>query len=131
MSGRSIIALLACLAAACDEGPKPVARIADSGELVVLTVNGPTTYFEDAQGLPSGLEYDLAALFAKELKVRPTFILTDSPAKIDRLLREGQAHLAAASRGARPTTPPNTRSFAAPRRRKRRSSRTSPASASA
>ena len=97
MSGRSIIALLACLAAACDEGPKPVARIADSGELVVLTVNGPTTYFEDAQGLPSGLEYDLAALFAKELKVRPTFILTDSPAKIDRLLREGQAHLAAAS----------------------------------
>ena len=78
MSGRSIIALLACLAAACDEGPKPVARIADSGELVVLTVNGPTTYFEDAQGLPSGLEYDLASLFAKELKVRPTFILTDN-----------------------------------------------------
>jgi membrane-bound lytic murein transglycosylase F len=97
MSGRSIIALLACLAAACDEGPKPVARIAESGELVVLTMNGPTTYFEDAQGQPSGLEYDLATLFAKELKARPTFVLTDDPTKIDKLLREGQAHLAAAA----------------------------------
>jgi membrane-bound lytic murein transglycosylase F len=60
-------------------------------------VNGPSTYFEDAQGLPSGLEYDLATLFAKELKVKVSFVLTDNPAKIDRLLREGQAHLAAAS----------------------------------
>jgi len=98
MSERRIfIALLACLAAACDESPRPIAGLADSGELVVLTVNGPGTYFEDAQGLPSGLEYDLATLFAKELKVRPTFILTDNPAKIDRLLREKQAHLAAAA----------------------------------
>jgi membrane-bound lytic murein transglycosylase F len=97
MSGRCIIALLACLAAACDDGPKPVAPLEQSGELVVLTVNGPSTYFEDAQGLPSGLEYDLASLFAKELKVKPIFVLTDNPAKIDRLLRRGQAHLAAAA----------------------------------
>jgi len=73
MRGRCIIALLACLAGACEHGPKPVAPLAESGELVVLTVNGPSTYFEDAQGLPSGLEYDLATLFAKELKVKATF----------------------------------------------------------
>ena len=97
MRGRCIIALLACLAGACERGPKPVAPLAESGELVVLTVNGPSTYFEDAQGLPSGLEYDLATLFAKELKVKATFVLTDNPAKIDRLLREGQAHIAAAA----------------------------------
>ncbi len=36
-------------------------------------------------------------MFAKELGARPTFILTDNPAKIDRLLRQGQAHLAAAA----------------------------------
>ena len=97
MSGRRFLALLACLAVGCEDAPKPIAPIAESGELVVLTVNGPNTYFEDAQGLPSGLEYDLATLFAKELKARPEFILTDNPAKIDRLLREGRAHLAAAA----------------------------------
>jgi membrane-bound lytic murein transglycosylase F len=94
---RIIIALAAFLAASCEEAPKPIAPVAESGELVVLTVNGPATYFEDAQGLPSGLEYDLAALFATELKARPTFILTDNPAKIDRLLRQGKAHLSAAA----------------------------------
>ena len=97
MTARRIVALLACLAAGCEEAPKPIAPVAESGELVVLTVNGPATYFEDAQGLPSGLEYDLATLFAKELKARPTFVLIDNPAKIDRVLRQGQAHLAAAA----------------------------------
>ena len=97
MRGRRFLALLACLAVGCEDAPKPIAPIAESGELVVLTVNGPNTYFEDAQGLPSGLEYDLATLFAKELNARPEFILTDNPAKIDRLLREGRAHLAAAA----------------------------------
>ncbi len=97
MTARRIIALAACLAVGCEEAPKPIAPVAESGELVVLTVNGPATYFEDAQGLPSGLEYDLATLFAKELKARPTFILTDNPAKIDRMLRQGKAHLSAAA----------------------------------
>lgn len=71
--------------------------MSQSGELVILTVNGPATYFEDAQGLPSGFEYDLATLFAKELKLKPVFVVTDNPAKIDQLLRHGQAHLAAAA----------------------------------
>jgi membrane-bound lytic murein transglycosylase F len=97
MTAKRIVALLACLAAGCEEVPKPIAPVAEAGELVVLTVNGPATYFEDAQGLPSGFEYDLATLFAKELKVRPSFLVIDNPARIDRLLREGQAHIAAAA----------------------------------
>ena len=97
MKARRILALLACLAAGCEESPRPIAPVADSGELVVLTVNGPSTYFEDAQGLPSGLEYDLVTLFAKELKAKPTFLLIDNPAKVDRVLREGRAHIAAAA----------------------------------
>ncbi len=97
MIGRRILVFIACLAAGCEEAPKPIAPVADSGELVVLTVNGPATYFEDAQGLPSGLEYDLATLFAKELHARPTFVLIENPARIDRVLRQGQAHLAAAA----------------------------------
>jgi len=89
--------LIALALAACEEAPQPIAPIARSGELVVLTVNGPATYFEDAQGLASGLEYDLATMFAKELGVKATFVLTDNPARIDKALREGQAHLAAAA----------------------------------
>src|SRR5436305_543927 len=66
MTSRRVLALAALLLlAACGPGPKPVAPLAQSGELVVLTVNGPSTYFEDAQGLPSGFEYDLVNLFAQ------------------------------------------------------------------
>ncbi len=97
MTARWILAFLACLAAGCEEAPKPIAPIAESGELVVLTVNGPATYYEDAQGHPSGFEYDLVTLFARELGVPARFIVTDNPAKIDLLLRQGQAHLAAAA----------------------------------
>lgn len=98
MIGRRVASILiAGLVAACSEAPRPVAPIAESGELVVLTVNGPLTYFEDAQGLPSGFEYDLAVLFAKSLDAKPAFVLVDDPSRIDRLLRDGQAHFAAAA----------------------------------
>ncbi|HXN15679.1 MAG TPA: membrane-bound lytic murein transglycosylase MltF [Usitatibacter sp.] len=89
--------LLACGCAGCEEAPKPIAPVAESRELVILTVNGPATYFEDAQGLPSGFEYDLASLFAKELGVKPHFLVADSPAKVKLALHRGEAHLAAAA----------------------------------
>jgi membrane-bound lytic murein transglycosylase F len=98
MTARRLLAFLACLVAVgCEESPRPIAPLSQSGELVILTVNGPATYFEDAQGLPSGFEYDLATLFAKELHVKPVFVVTDNPARIDQMLRRGQAHLAAAA----------------------------------
>ena len=97
MFGRRVATLfLAGAIAACSEAPQPVPPVAESGELVVLTVNGPVTYFEDAQGLPSGFEYDLVQLFAKELGAKPAFVVVDDPNAIDRMLREGRAHLAAA-----------------------------------
>ena len=97
MARRFLTLLIACLAAGCEEAPKPIAPMATSGELVVLTVNGPSTYFEDAQGLPSGFEFDLVTLFAKEIDARPAFVVIDNPARIDQQLRAGQAHLAAAA----------------------------------
>lgn len=39
-----------------------------AGELVVLTRNSPTTYYEGPDG-PTGLEYDLARMFADQLGV--------------------------------------------------------------
>lgn len=97
MIGRRVATLLvAGFIAACDEAPPPIAPVAQSGELVVLTLNGPVTYFEDAQGLPSGFEYDLVQLFARELGVKPAFVVIDDPNAVDRMLREGRAHVAAA-----------------------------------
>ena len=98
MTARRTLAVLASLVlAGCEEAPKPVPPMAHSGELVVLTVNGPATYFEDAQGLPSGFEYDLVTLFAKELRVRPRFVVVDDSVRIDERLRRGEAHMAAAA----------------------------------
>ena len=97
MTAPRLLAVLACLGVGCEKAPQPVAPVAQSGELVVVTVNGPATYFEDAQGLPSGFEFDLAALFARDLGVKASFQTLDNPAKIEHHLRMGQAHVAAAA----------------------------------
>ena len=97
MRARRILAFLACLAAGCEQAPNAVAPVEESGELVVLTVNGPNTYFEDAEDRPSGFEYDLVTMFARSLGARPQFVIVDNPAKIERALRRGEAHLAAAA----------------------------------
>jgi membrane-bound lytic murein transglycosylase F len=89
------ITLLA-VAAGCDLGPKPIPSVRESGELVVLTINGPATYFEDASGHPSGFEHDLASLFAKELGVPARFVLADDPTQAEAAMKRGAAHIAAA-----------------------------------
>jgi membrane-bound lytic murein transglycosylase F len=94
---RRLITFIACLAAGCDFGPKAVDPIEQAGELIVLTVNGPATYFEDAEGHASGFEHDLAALFARELGVKARFVLADDASKVEPAIRRGQAHLAAAA----------------------------------
>src|SRR3954469_20829875 len=97
MTAGRWLAAAACLLVGCEPPPKPLVPVAQSGELVILTVNGPATYFEDAQGLPSGFEYDLGVMFARELGAEPVFLTIDNPAKIEPLLRAGRAHVAAAA----------------------------------
>lgn len=76
--------------------PKPLPPVQQSGELVVITRNSPTTYYEDAEGDLAGLEYDLAQLFAKELGVQVRFIVAKQFNEILPALQNHQAHLAAA-----------------------------------
>ena len=45
-----------------------LAQIKADGQLVVITRNSPTTYYEEADG-PAGLEYEMAKMFADELGV--------------------------------------------------------------
>ena len=77
------------------KGQSLVESIKQDGQLVVLTRNSPTTYYEDVDG-PAGLEYELAKMFANELGVELTLVL---PQTLDDLLEgieEGTAHIAAA-----------------------------------
>jgi len=91
-----LVLFLALFLAACDMMNGSVPSYRKSGELVVITRNSPTAYYEDAQGNFAGLEYDLATLFAKELGVRAKFVMAPEFNQILPMLRKKQGHLAAA-----------------------------------
>lgn len=95
-SGRWLTAILLVLGVLGLAGCGRVASPWESGELVVLTRNGATSYFLAPNGQPSGFEYDLARAFAERqgwrLKIKPV-------QSLDRLLSQlqnGRAHFAAA-----------------------------------
>ena len=91
--------LVACLTAltlyACSIPEPLVERIRKSGELVVITRNSPTTYYEDREGY-RGLEYELVQLFAADLGVKARFVIPESFDDILPAIVRGEAHFAAA-----------------------------------
>ncbi len=80
---------------ACSRPTPILEQIRQNGELLVITRNSPTTYYEGAEGL-TGLEYDLVQLFAKELGVTARFIIPESFTDILPAISHREAHLAAA-----------------------------------
>jgi membrane-bound lytic murein transglycosylase F len=54
-------------------GARSLDDIKESGKLVVVTRNAPTTYYFDRHGSPAGLEYEMAVSFAAYLGVEPEF----------------------------------------------------------
>jgi membrane-bound lytic murein transglycosylase F len=91
--------VFACLAllCACEKPARPIPSLKDGGNLVVVTFNGPVTYFEDAQGNPTGFEYDLARMFGEEVGRKVDFLLVENASKVFQVLQEKQAHFAAAA----------------------------------
>ena len=76
-------------------GDGTVEDIRARGELVVLTLPGPTSYL-DIEGAPEGYEVDLARAFATHLGVEARFLVRrDIDALLDSLAA-GQGHIAAA-----------------------------------
>lgn len=80
----------------CSTPEPPIPPVQENHELVVLTRNSPSTYYEDAYGNYAGLEHDLVKLFAKELGVDVRFIVASEYSKIIPTLTKKQAHLVAA-----------------------------------
>ena len=88
----------------------PLKAPREIGELVILTLRGPTT----TQDMPAagkarddsqtGFEHDLATLFARELGAAPKFIVMPSHLKLIQALKTGRGHIAAASLAPDPET---------------------------
>ena len=74
----------------------PLSSPFESGELVVLTRQSPTTYYLDADGEPAGFEYDLAAEFARRQGLELNLKVADNVADLIAGVSEGRAHFAAA-----------------------------------
>ena len=75
--------------------PNELQRVLDSGELVVISRNSPTTFYEGPDG-PAGFEYDLAKKFADSLGVNLRIVVPDNLDEIFNMLERGEAQLAAA-----------------------------------
>lgn len=80
----------------CSVPETPIPPVQENHELVVLTRNSPTTYYEDAYGNYAGLEYDLVNLFAQELGVNVRFVVATEFSRIIPTLTKKHAHLVAA-----------------------------------
>ncbi len=93
---RIILGLfLAAILGACGKPPSLLEQIQSGNELVVITRNSPTTYYEDDAG-PTGFEYELARRFADRLGVELRIVVPPNFNDILPLVARGDAHLAAA-----------------------------------
>ena len=79
----------------CTRASNALAEIKRRGELVVLTRNSPTTFYEGPTGL-AGIEYDMAKAFADELGVTLKMKVIADSAEIIPLINAGKADFAAA-----------------------------------
>jgi len=75
--------------------PNTLNHVLNSGELVIVTRNSSTTYYEGPNG-KTGFEYDLAKQFADSLGVKLKVISSDNLHEIFQILNSGKAHFAAA-----------------------------------
>ena len=92
--GKMVLLLAAAVAlSGCSRVPDPPWQ---TGELVVLTRFSPTTYYYDADGAPTGLEYDLVRRFAQAQGWTVRFELAASLEELFARLQRGEAHFAAA-----------------------------------
>ncbi len=93
---KAALAIIACLLlGTCSQPPSTLDQILSAGELRVVTLNNPSTYYLGAEG-PQGPEYDLAAQFAADLGVALKIYSVRNPGDVRKEVSSGRAHIAAA-----------------------------------
>ncbi len=70
-------------------------RILNRGELIAVSRNAPTTYYQNKDGY-TGIEYDLLKLFADSLNVKLKIIVPEKFSDILPLIEKGDADIGAA-----------------------------------
>jgi len=93
---------LPLLLISCNEPENALEQVVQQGKLVVITRNAATAYYEGPHG-HTGLEYDLARGFAKELGVKLKMIVASNVGDVLKQLADGKGDFAAA--GLTITTP--------------------------
>lgn len=93
---RLTIAALCLLTITGSVRPNAVEQIRSQGELIVVTRNSPTTYFEDNVGT-TGYEYELAKAFADHLGVKLVVKQADNLSDLYSSLERKHASFAAAN----------------------------------
>ncbi|HET9123126.1 MAG TPA: membrane-bound lytic murein transglycosylase MltF [Acidiferrobacteraceae bacterium] len=83
------------LLSGCATHQNRLAAVKASGELVVLTRNSPTTYYEGPDG-PAGIEYDMAKAFADYLGVQLRIKVLPSAHDVITHIAAGKGDVAAA-----------------------------------
>lgn len=76
-------------------GENALQSIKEKNQLVVVTRNAPTTYYQ-LHDEWVGFEFDMVSAFAKHLGVQVRFIVKDSTAEIIAAISNSKAHIAAA-----------------------------------
>ncbi len=102
---RLVLLLTACLSLALsscgsDETKRSLSegvleRIKTRGEIIVATLNSPTTYYE-YRDEPYGFEYELVTAFAHHLGVEPRFLIKQNISEVLSAVEKGDADVAAA-----------------------------------
>jgi membrane-bound lytic murein transglycosylase F len=88
-------AAVAMTLASCAPSQSALEQIRSRGELRVVMLNAPTSYYLGAHG-PQGFEFRLASAFAQQLGVRLTVQGVGDSAAVRAALRHGRADMAAA-----------------------------------
>lgn len=93
---KAAIAIFACLLlGTCSQPPGILEQILSAGELRVVTLNSPSTYYLGSEG-PQGPEYDLAAQFAADLGVALNIYSARNAHELRQEIASGRAHIATA-----------------------------------
>jgi len=87
--------VLLLILTACSSPKTTLEEIQESGELKVITRNGPTTFYEGPHG-PTGFEYELIDRFSKYIGVKTRFIIPKYFSEIIPAIEAGKADIAAA-----------------------------------